>query len=99
MKWPPQLKVIKRPNGRWWIVGLVGGARAGSYDTRAEAESDKAGLLRHYEANAEWWLNEVEEDKAASELWYELEYDLPAPARGTPQWTDLFEEWCRETQT
>jgi hypothetical protein len=40
---------LKHLDGKWWIVGLE--PPHGPYDTRSEAEDDKAGLERFYE---EW---------------------------------------------
>jgi hypothetical protein len=46
MKTEIKLKLVKRPDG-WWITNLPEGFDdCGPYDTRVEAEEDRAGVER-----------------------------------------------------
>lgn len=43
----PKLRLMPF-RGRWWIVGDRDAGPMGRYDTKAEAESDRRGVLRTY---------------------------------------------------
>lgn len=56
--WPPRLTLTRRDDG-WWIIGcpFVDSREHGPYATRADADSDRVGLNRHYAAAADFYLS------------------------------------------
>ena len=98
MNWPPKLQAKRHPtSGKWWIHGLTSLTvpRSGPYDTKAEAVEDLQGLTRHFADNEAWYKKQMNKDIDRAELWYELEYDQPAPERGTTQHEGMFQLYAR----
>lgn len=62
IQWPPALTVVRHPTTKaWWIKGLgTLGSNPwhGPYETRAEAEDDRRGLLRHYAAAEDFYFED-----------------------------------------
>lgn len=62
--WPPKLEIVKHPTtGALWIKGdgkLDTSVWTGPYEDtkagRAELKDHRAGLLRHYADNREWYM-------------------------------------------
>lgn len=96
MNWPPRLEIVKRPNGKYWVVGHPDPTcpRQGPYTLKGEAEESKSRAIAFYRENAVWYSEQIEADRQEAELWYELECDKPAPKRGTPQWDSMWEDFC-----